>query len=53
MPYPKGQRIGGRQKGTLNKRTIERRMIAAEIAGRQLVESKALGKKLPREVLEE
>lgn len=53
MPVPKGVRIGGRQKGTVNKRTLEKRVIEAEIARRTLADAKAEGRKLAKEVLEE
>ncbi len=32
MPVPKGTRIGGRQKGTKNKRTVEREAATAQMA---------------------
>lgn len=53
MPVPKGVRIGGRQKGTVNKRTLEKRVIEAEIARRTMADAKAEGRKLAKEVLEE
>jgi hypothetical protein len=45
--------FGGREPGQLNRRTREQRMIAAEIAERQLMETKTTGKKLAREVLQQ
>lgn len=45
----KGQRFGGRTKGTPNKATVERALIAQ----RQIEEARAAGKKLGKEVLEE
>jgi hypothetical protein len=49
MAPPKGVRIGGRQKGTVNKSTVERRLQAE----RERAEAKATGKKLAKERLDE
>lgn len=49
MPVPKGTRIGGRTKGTLNKRTIQKLNEVAQQAG----EIKRQGRKRAVEVLNE
>jgi hypothetical protein len=56
-PLPHGAKLGhpryaGRAKGTKNKATIERELIAAEIAKRQMTRAQEHGRELAVEVLE-
>lgn len=53
MPVPKGTRIGGRNKGTRNKATIERELLAARAAEERVAAAEASGRKLGKEVLDE
>ncbi len=48
-----GERRGGRQKGTPNRATVEKQLIAAQIAERTVADARVEGKQLAKEVLEQ
>lgn len=50
---PGTNRGGGRPKGKKNRGTIEKERLAAEIAAKTVMDARAAGKKLAKEVLEE
>jgi hypothetical protein len=47
-----GERRGGRQKGTPNRATVQKQLIAAQIAERTVADARTAGRKLAKEVLE-
>ena len=49
----KGQRFGGRQKGSLNKSTLEKQRKAAEAVAAELIQAKAEGRKLAKEHMQD
>jgi hypothetical protein len=49
----KGERFGGRTKGTPNKATVERQLIAAREAEARVAEAHASGRRLGKDVLDE
>ena len=48
-----GERRGGRQEGTPNKATVQKQLVAAQIAERTVADARTMGKKLAKEVLED
>ena len=49
----KGQRFGGRQKGTPNKATVEKQRKAAEAIAGELISARAAGRKLAKEHMQD
>ena len=47
------ERRGGRQEGTPNKATVQKQLVAAQIAERTVADARTMGKKLAKEVLED
>jgi hypothetical protein len=48
-----GERRGGRQKGTPNRATVQKQLMAARIAECTVADARSTGKKLAKEVLED
>jgi hypothetical protein len=48
-----GERRGGRQRGTPNKATVQKQLIAAQIAERAAADARWTGRQLAKEVLED